>query len=241
MDRTKPILEVIACSVSDAIEAEKGGAGRLEVIRDFAAGGLTPPLDLVREILAVVQIPVRVMLRENDGYTVSGAAEIEKLCATARELSKLRLDGLVLGFLRDSQVDLDVMSRILSHAPELKATLHHAFENAKDPYREIRAMKTQKQIDRILAYGGEGVWSEKIHRLAGYEREARPEIMILAGGGLNGQIIRTIRKATCIGEFHVGRAARTPPHTEGVVQAARVRELVELIENSSAGKAPQGS
>ena len=35
-------LEVIACSVADAIEAEKGGADRLEVISHFERGGLTP-------------------------------------------------------------------------------------------------------------------------------------------------------------------------------------------------------
>ena len=36
------LLEVITCSVKDAQEAERGGAGRLEVVRDLH-GGLTPP------------------------------------------------------------------------------------------------------------------------------------------------------------------------------------------------------
>ena len=42
-----PLLEVIACSVADAVEAEKGGASRLEIVRDLGRGGLTPPLELV--------------------------------------------------------------------------------------------------------------------------------------------------------------------------------------------------
>lgn len=43
------ILEVIVCSVTDALEAERGGADRTEVVRDLDRGGLTPYLDLVRQ------------------------------------------------------------------------------------------------------------------------------------------------------------------------------------------------
>src|SRR5512132_1383579 len=74
-----PTLEVIACSVSDAVEAQSGGAGRLEIVRDLASGGLTPPLELVQEILAAVTLPVRVMLREGNSYEVSGHIERERL------------------------------------------------------------------------------------------------------------------------------------------------------------------
>jgi copper homeostasis protein len=85
-----PILEVIACSVADAIEAELGGAGRLEIVRAMNAGGLTPPVSLVREILAAVSIPVRVMLRENAGFESRGQAGIEELCrARVRGLRQL--------------------------------------------------------------------------------------------------------------------------------------------------------
>jgi copper homeostasis protein len=38
------MLEVIACSVADAVAAERGGADRLELVRDLNVGGLTPPL-----------------------------------------------------------------------------------------------------------------------------------------------------------------------------------------------------
>lgn len=59
-----PLLEVIACSVGDAVEAEKGGASRLEIVRDLGRGGLTPPLELVAEIKRAVNVPLRVMLRD---------------------------------------------------------------------------------------------------------------------------------------------------------------------------------
>src|SRR6266542_437792 len=43
-----PILEVIACSVSDAVEAQSGGAGRLEIVRELASGGVAGASDVAR-------------------------------------------------------------------------------------------------------------------------------------------------------------------------------------------------
>jgi copper homeostasis protein len=222
-------LEVIACSSADAVEAERGGAGRLEVIRSFEQGGLTPPLELVRAILAAVRIPVRVMLRESASYAVAGEAETERLCSAARELATLRVDGLVLGFLRGGEVDVALTERILSCAPDLKATFHHAFEEADDQSRAIEALKGLRQVDRILTAGGQGDWPQRVARLAAYEREAGPGIAVLAGGGMSAQAIRSLREATNIREFHVGRAARAPATTGGVVRAELVRKLAGAL------------
>lgn len=230
--RVLPVLEVIACSVSDAVEAQRGGADRLELIRDFETGGLTPPLKLVEDILAAVTLPVRVMLREEESYEVESEAAIEKLCAGARALSKLNIDGLVLGFLREGEIDVPLTSRVLSCAPNLPATFHHAFEDAGNQSDAIRVLKRMNQVDRILTSGGRGEWSDKVARLSEYVEEANPEIQILAGGGMNEQSIRIIGQATTIREFHVGRAARVPSSATGVVDAARVKALVEALRGS---------
>jgi copper homeostasis protein len=228
-----PILEVIVCSVEDAMEAERGGASRLEIIRDFERGGLMPPLELVRDIVAAVSVPVRVMLRESDGYTVAGEDEIERLCKSAHDLSALQVDGVVLGFLRDGEVDVDLTQRVLACALNLKATFHHAFEEAIDPFSSIKKLKWLVQVDRILASGGSGDWPQKIARLARYERAARPQINILAGGGLNREAIRAVREATGIREFHVGRAARISGRADGGVRAPLVSELIQTVEACS--------
>jgi copper homeostasis protein len=226
------ILEVIACSVEDAIEAERGGASRLEVISEFESGGMTPPAWLVREILRSVKIPARVMLRESEGYGVTGAAETAKLCAAARVFARLPVDGVVLGFVREGEVDMGLTGQILSCAPNLNATFHHAFEESEDPFEAIATLKKLPRIDRILTAGGSGDWPQKVERLAAYERAARPEISILAGGGVDAGVIRMIGGATPIREFHVGRAVRLPQTEQGNVSAARVAELARLLEGA---------
>ncbi len=223
------LLEVIACSVADAVAAERGGADRIELIARFDVGGLTPPLALVEQILAAVRIPVRVMLRANAGFGVADGTEFEALCATAAALERLQVDGLVLGFLRDGEIDLPAMQAVLAQAPHLHATFHRAFEALPDPLAAIRTLKTLPQIDHILTSGGERPWVEKVSDLAAQATAAGPEIALLLGGGLTADALPLIRERTPIREFHVGRAARVPAAIDGIVEAERVAGLKRLL------------
>lgn len=222
----KRILEVIACTVEDAIQAEHGGADRLEIVSHLEIGGLTPHLSTVREILKAVSIPVRVMLRANDGFETRSQEEIRDLCVVASQLSALRVDGIVVGFLRGGKIDSGPVRRILASAPDLSATFHHAFDASDDPLQSIETLKSFAQIDRILTRGSDGSLALQVANLIAYEAKARPQIRILAGGGLDASRIRELVSSTTVSEFHVGRAVRVPPETRGAVSAESVRELL---------------
>ncbi|HVT91823.1 MAG TPA: copper homeostasis protein CutC [Bryobacteraceae bacterium] len=219
------LLEVIACSVQDAVEAEAGGADRIELVRDLHLGGLTPPIELVHSVLGAVKIPVRAMVRETLGFEVNDSAAAQRLHAAAQAFSGLRLDGLVLGFLKDGAVDCELTASVLASAGGLPATFHHAFESAHDPLQAIAVLKTLPRIDRILTYGGAGGWKEKSERLRQYQAAASPEITILVGGGVDEDVIRLLTAETMLEEFHAGRAVRVPPETSGTVGRERVRNL----------------
>ena len=132
------LLEVIACSVEDAVAAAQGGADRLELISHYEVGGLTPPLELVRQVLDAVSIPVRVMLRDEESFFITDPERRAALCRTARELAALPLDGVVLGFLRhgaDGQVaiDLELLEEVLAAMPPIPVTFHRASEELAAP------------------------------------------------------------------------------------------------------------
>ncbi len=228
----KVILEVIACSVADAIEAEKGGANRLEVVRSLDRGGLTPSLDLVRAIKSAVDLPLRMMVRETESYETGGEKEVGKLCAAAAEFSELGVDGVVIGFLKDAQIDLELTERVLACARGLNATFHHAFEDASDQLEAVKRLKHLPQIDRILSHGGTGELEERRRRLDAYAHAGAPEIKIIAGGGIDNAAITLLRRRTTIREFHVGRAARRGFQVDGEVQAELVRALVNVAQDS---------
>ena len=227
---TEPVLEVIASSVSDAIEARKGGAKRLEVIRNLEQGGLTPSIELVAAIKNTVDLPLRVMLRENTGFEIKGEEEIRTLCSAAEQFSKLGIDGVVIGFLKEQRVDIKLLRRVLAPVPGLKVTFHHAFEEARNQLEALRDIKSILQVDRVLSSGGAGQIEQRTERLAAYADAAAPEVTILAGGGIDREAIALLRRTTVIREFHVGRAARSGFRVDGEVKAELVRKLVEVIQ-----------
>ncbi len=229
MSNRPPLLEVIACSVADAVAAEQGGADRIELIAHFEVGGLTPPLQLVEEVVAAVRMPVRVMVRANQGFEVEDGRELAALAAAAAELGRLPVDGLVLGFVRGGAIDLPAMTAVLTQAPHLSATFHRAFEVLPDRLAAIGILKTLPQIDHILSSGGERAWADKIDDLAEQAEAARPEIDLLLGGGLSAEVMPLIRSRTSIRAFHVGRAARAPATIFGRVEAAQVAALKRLL------------
>lgn len=227
---TKVVLEVIACSLADAIEAEKGGANRLEVVRELDLGGLTPSLELVRATKNAVDLPLRVMLRESVGYETRDEDEVERLCVAAEEFAILGVDGVVIGFLKGDQIDSDLTERVLGHAPGLRATFHHAFEDARDQLQAVLNIKKLSQVDRILSNGGPGALRDRIERLGAYANTASPELTIIAGGGIDRGAISELMRSTVIREFHVGRAARSDFRVDGDVKAALVRDLVNTMQ-----------
>jgi copper homeostasis protein len=188
---------------------------------------LTPSFDLVAEIKQRVDIPVRVMLRERDGFGVTD--ESDRLCAAAERFASLEVDGFVLGFLKDGEVDVALTQRVLAHAPHTRATFHHAFEATRDKSSALSAIKQLPQVDRVLSHGGTDGLDQRVQRLEQYATMAVPELIILAGGGINNDAISQISRNTNIREFHVGRAARSQFQVEGSVQASLVRALVHTL------------
>jgi copper homeostasis protein len=232
--RCESILEIIVCTVEDAVAAEHGGANRLEVISHYEVGGLTPSFDLVSEIASAVKIPARVMLRESEPFVVTDEREIERLRGAARAFARLPIDGLVLGFLKEApgglRIDHDLVSSVLACAPNLKATFHRAFEELPDPVGAIGELKRHPQIDCVLSRGRGEEWMAELDRFVEWERAARPEMRMLLGGGVDRDAIKFFCKASTIRAFHVGRAARDGEKVDGAVLAGRVRELAELIK-----------
>lgn len=223
------MLEVIATSVLDAVHAQQGGADRIELISYFEVGGLTPPMNLVREVIGAVKLPVRVMLRETEDFNVTDTSEQQRLCETARQLATLPLDGIVCGFLLGNAIDHGLLARVLEAARPLRVTFHRAFEELSHPLATIEELKRYPQIDTILTSGGKGSQAEKIACLGACERAATPEITILAGGGMTAETIRAIRTQTQIKAFHVGTMVREPASVQGQVAIKKVQQVISAV------------
>ena len=70
-------IEVCCASVQDAINAEKGGADRIELNSAIAYGGLTPGLATIEKVKKLIDIPVIDFIdRKPDGLALWMNADI---------------------------------------------------------------------------------------------------------------------------------------------------------------------
>ena len=73
------MLECCVDSVESAMEAEKGGADRLELCAALVIGGISPGLALFEEVRKCCGLPVRVLLRPRFGDFLYTEHEFELL------------------------------------------------------------------------------------------------------------------------------------------------------------------
>lgn len=76
------LLEVCVDSLASARAAKQGGADRLEFCSALAVGGLTPYADLLRQIKAELDLPVRCLMRPRRGISCTPATSSS--CSAAR-------------------------------------------------------------------------------------------------------------------------------------------------------------
>ncbi|MEO7272066.1 MAG: copper homeostasis protein CutC [Vicinamibacterales bacterium] len=226
------LLEVIVQTVDDALAAQDGGADRLEVVRDIEVGGLTPAIAVVEAIQAATRLPLRVMVRENAGFSV-GDGELSTLRAAVAALDACHVDGVVMGFADDGDIALDDLARVLDGTPRLRVTFHRAFDTLHTPLEAVDLLAGLPQIDRILTDGGPGSPVERSRRLAALGERVRTrgtDLRIIAGSGVDDEALAIFVDTACVREAHVGRAARADNRADGPVSALRVRQLRSIAD-----------
>ena len=73
------LLEVCADSVRSAVEAQAGGADRIEFCSGLVIGGLSPSVAMFEQVKKNIDIPVRVLLRPRFGDFCYDGYEFETL------------------------------------------------------------------------------------------------------------------------------------------------------------------
>lgn len=230
-------LEVIAASLHDAMEAYRGGASRLEVTVRLDQAGLTPPLDMVREIIRSVPLPIRVMLRDRPDFSVGSDVDLECLIWKATEFASMdiganvggRIDGVVAGHIKNGKLDLGALEKITVVTPNLRVTVHHAIEATCDPLETLRTLQTFPSVDRALVSGGAGSVADRIDRLVQMRAAFGHERSLIAGGNVTLDMLKPLRDTMGIRSFHLGRAVRIPEEPGGHVDSAKVRMAAEIL------------
>jgi len=209
MPTSTDALEVIVLSLEDACAAAAGGATRLEVVREIEADGLTPSRALVETLLAHVRIPLRVMVRPRNTFTIDDDAHRAEVLRDALQFADLPVD-LVTGYVRtatpgQTRLDLDALDLVRAAAPRARLTVHRAVERVS---ANLAAdLRRGAAVDRILSGGGEGTWSDRADALDRLQQRVAP-LRVVVGGGVTDAAVEALARRALLRELHVGRLAR---------------------------------
>ena len=196
------ILEVCVDSVESAINAECGGADRLELCGDLIVGGVTPSLALFDRIREKVNIPIHVLLRPRFGDFLYSEEELEILVRQAAMFHQAGADNLVIGCLtKEGRLDTDANARIIEAARTTPVNLHRAFDMCRDMDEALEDAKSLGIVS-ILTSGGCTSALEGLDTLNHLKQNAG-NIEIMAGAGITPESIRYMRENSCLSAFHM--------------------------------------
>ena len=192
----KYTLEMCVDSVESAINAQKGGATRLELCSNLIIGGTTPTKSLFEEVRKNVNIPINVLIRPRFGDFLYSKYEIEIIKNEIRMFREMGADGIVVGILtKEGEIDLENMKSFISEAQDIPVTFHRAFDELKKI--GVKAILTSGQEENCLK--GKQLL-KKLVELS--NKDNKNKIEIIVGAGLNILNIEEIKNFTGANNFH---------------------------------------
>jgi copper homeostasis protein len=201
------VVEVCCGSVEDGLEAQAGGADRIELNSGLFFGGLTPSIGTVIEAKRLLHIPVMVMIRPRGGGFCYAESE---LCIMERYIDEALAhgaDGIVFGVLtEEGSIDRSACRRLIARAAGKQVVFHRAFDVMKDPEEGLESL-IALGFRRILTTGRRAEiedGAEMVRRLISL---ARGRIEILPGGMVPRNVTRLVREIGC-DQIHVASFVR---------------------------------
>jgi copper homeostasis protein len=245
------LLEICCGSIDDAIQAEKGGADRVELCSALFLGGLTPSIGTIVEAKRRLKIPVMVMVRPRGGgfcYTEAEMATMERDVEAAVDSGA---DGVVLGVLESGgKIDVRRTKRMRQLMGKRQAVFHRAFDVTPDPFRALEQL-VDLGITRILTSGQKDSVPEGVELIAGLVERAGTRIEILPGGGIREFNVREIVERTGCRQVHMtawstvrdsstqarpevtfGGALRPPENSYDVTDAKLVKKIAGSLRGA---------
>lgn len=200
----RDLFEVCAGSVQDCINAQLGGADRVELNSALHLGGLTPSLAMLKLVKEKTSLKVICMDRPRAAGFCYDDVEIETMFEDAKILLENGADGISFGFLNsDATINVTETKKMveLIHQYQKEAVFHRAFDCVDDPMHAVKQL-IDCGVDRILTSGLQPTAMQGASVLEKLQSEFGDQIELLAGSGINANNIRALKEQTGLHQFH---------------------------------------
>jgi copper homeostasis protein len=228
--RASCFLEVATSSVERSLAAERAGADRLELCVGLEIGGITPSLDLIRQVRAAVQIPIHVLVRPRAGNFVYTSAEFAQMKEEIAAIGGENVQGIVTGvLLPDGSVDAQRARELVALGSPMHVTFHRAFDETNNLAAALEDI-VLTGAHRILTSGGAADAPAGAPALRTLTQRGGNRITILPGGGLHAGNIAGVARATGAHEFHTGLGGVIPYASQNIAAfESAVRDCVARL------------
>ncbi|WP_329904812.1 copper homeostasis protein CutC [Porphyromonas pogonae] len=195
-------LEICANSALSCVEAERGGATRVELCAGIPEGGTTPSAGEIREARKLIKIPIHVIIRARAGDFCYSPSELDAMAYDIEVARSLGADGVVFGCLdTDGNYDAYANRLLMSKAKGMQVTFHRAFDMCRYP-TEVLERLIDDGFHRVLTSGCAPTAPEGVDLLTDLVRQSQGRIGIMAGCGVRAANIAELARRTGITQFH---------------------------------------
>ena len=196
------LIEAAVESLEAALAAAEGGAHRIELCADLAHGGTTPDVQLLRDSISQLTVPIFVLVRPRAGDFVYTDAEHQAMLDQIERARTAGADGIVTGALTAQQLIAETSAReLIAAARPLPVTFHRAFDACVDLPAALEQL-IQLGVERVLTSGGAPTAPEGAARISGLVIQAERRIEILPGGGIDASNVARLVEGTGVHEVH---------------------------------------
>ncbi len=210
----KVTIEACVNSVESAIEAQTGGAQRVELCDNLYEGGTTPSYGAIALAREYLKIDLNVIIRPRGGDFCYSNVEFDIMKSDIQTAKTLGVDGIVIGILdADGTVDSERSKRLIELAAPLKVTFHRAFDVTADPFGTLEEL-IDLGVHRILTSGQQPSATRGIDLIAQLVEQAGDRVVIMPGVGVDPTNIAGLIKKTRASEYHVLAQKQVPSPME---------------------------
>jgi copper homeostasis protein len=204
------ILEICSFSYQGCLNAELGGANRVELCSNPREGGTTPSYGLLKKVKENINLKVYPIIRPRGGDFYYSDEEFEVMLHDIAICKQLQCDGIATGVQKiDGRVDITQMKRLVEAAYPMGVTCIRSFDMVPDVFDSLEDI-INSGCERVLTSGqavtaleGSGL----IRKLVDY---AGDRIIIMAGGGIRAENIEELIRITNAKEFHASARINVP-------------------------------
>jgi copper homeostasis protein len=196
------IFEVCAFNVQSAIIAERAGAARVELCDNPIEGGTTPSYGTIKATREKIGIKLYPIIRPRSGNYFYDKEEYEIIKHDIMICRELGCDGISVGAQTiDSEIDTEMLKRIVEWAGPLGVTCNRAFDCARDPFKALEDI-ISCGCERILTSGQKAAAPDAGQLLGQLVEKASNRIIIMPGAGIKSGNIAKLIKESNAREYH---------------------------------------